>query len=206
MTRPWVEITIRWLGGFLAYFTFTVLLIGIWRGTRHQIGRSFGRNTNWLHSIWFYIITSLIFFGLCLIGWKPLPVKGSPTSLVISLVIGILFYFPGLLLVLWGRLSLGKNYLTSTVSGVHLFADHQLITSGPYAYLRHPMYLGLILAGIGSLLIFKTWTTLFMALFSPLVALRAKREEQAMVAEFGKQYLDYCQQVPRWFPRMKKIT
>ncbi|HOZ37566.1 MAG TPA: isoprenylcysteine carboxylmethyltransferase family protein [Anaerolineaceae bacterium] len=205
MTIVWIERIVRWLGGLLAYGTFAVILVGIWRGTHHQVGHSFGRAPSWLHSIWFYLITSMVFLGLCIIGWKPFPLKLSGIFLGATLVIGALLYFPGLLLVLWGRLSLGRNYFTSTASGVQLFADHQLATNGPFAYLRHPMYLGLILAGFGSLLIFKTWTSLFFALFSPLVAFRAKREEQALAAEFGEQYLDYCSQVPGWFPRLRKL-
>lgn len=205
MTIVWIERFVRWLGGFLAYGTFAAILVGIWRGTRHRVGRSYGHTMSWLHAFWFYLVTSAAFLGLCIIGWKPLPLNLSGVFLGVTLVIGALLYFPGLLLVLWGRLSLGRNYFTSTASGVQLFADHQLVTNGPFACLRHPMYLGLILAGFGSLLIFKTWTTLFIALLSPSLALRAKREEQALAAEFGRQYLEYCSQVPGWFPRLRKL-
>lgn len=205
MTLAWIECVVRWLGGLLAYFTVAVLLVGIWRGTRHQIGRSYGRTSNWLHSFWFFLITSAAFLGLCILGWKPLPLHILSTVLAATLIIGFLLFFPGLFLLLWGRFTLGKNYFTSTASGVQLFADHQLVTKGPYAHLRNPMYLGLIMAAIGSLLIFKTWTTFFLAVFSPFVAIRAKREEQALAVEFGRQYLDYCSQVPGWFPRLRKL-
>jgi protein-S-isoprenylcysteine O-methyltransferase Ste14 len=107
-------------------------------------------------------------------------------------------------LALWARLTLGKNYFASTGLGVQLFADHQLITNGPFAILRHPMYVGIILAGFGSLLLFTTWTTLFLACFAPLTMLRAWREEKVLAAEFGEQWQEYRRRVPMFIPRLKQ--
>ena len=120
------------------------------------------------------------------------------------LVLGSLFYFPGILFALWGRLTLGKNYFVSTGFGAQLFEGHQLITSGPFAIVRNPMYVGLALASIGALLIYFTWTTLIFAIFSPLTAVRARREEVALLAEFGEQWREYCRRVPAFFPRLRK--
>ncbi len=66
------------------------------------------------------------------------------------LVLGSMLYFPGMCFLLWARLTLGKNYFVSTGFGAQLFKEHQLITSGPYALVRHPMYAGLILAALGA--------------------------------------------------------
>jgi len=63
---------------------------------------------------------------------------------------------PGLAFVLWGRLALGRMYFVSTSFGAQLYADHQLVTHEPFAIVRHPMYSGLIAAGIGSLLLYQT--------------------------------------------------
>lgn len=120
------------------------------------------------------------------------------------LTVGTLLYFPGMAFVIWARLALGKNYFVSTGFGAQLFIDHQLVTSGPFAIVRHPMYAGLIVASIGALLIYFTWTTLYFALFAPLTLIRARREEQALSAEFGDQWVDYCRRVPMIFPRLRK--
>jgi protein-S-isoprenylcysteine O-methyltransferase Ste14 len=82
------------------------------------------------------------------------------------------------------------------------FKEHQLITNGPFAVVRHPMYAGLILAACGSLLIYHTWTTLLFALFAPAFTFRARREEAALAAEFGEQRQEYCKRVPAFFPRL----
>ena len=204
MTLELVDRIVRGVGGLLAYATLAMLLYGIWRGTQRRAGRTTGRTGAWLRSPWFYLITSAIFFGVCYLGWKPLPLSVSQSTRVWMLVLGSLLYFPGMLLVLWARITLGKNYFPSTGLGVQLFASHQLITSGPFALLRHPMYAGIILAAFGSLLIYMTWTTLLLACFAPLITVRAHREEAALAMEFGEQWQTYCQRVPRWFPRRKK--
>lgn len=199
-----VESIIQWLGGLLAYTALGIVLYGVWRGTRQQAGRTVGRTAGWLHSWWFYLASSLIFFGIAYLGWKPLPLIFSPSTRVALLIVGALLYFPGLLFLLWARLTLGKNYFVSTGFGAQLFKGHQLVMSGPYATVRHPMYVSLILAAIGALLIYMTWTTVYFALFAPLTLTRAKREEQALSAEFGEQWRDYCKHVPAFIPHLRK--
>ena len=199
-----VDLVIRWLGGLLAYLTLGVILYGLWRGMQRQPGRTTGRTGAWLRSPLFYLITSALFFGLCFLGWKPLAWQVSPASRAWMLAVGSLLYFPGMLLVLWARLALGKNYFASTGLGVQLFAGHQLVTGGPYAILRHPMYAGIILAAFGSLLLYTPWTTLFGACFAPLIRVRAWREERALEAEFGEQWQAYCYRVPMWVPRLPR--
>ena len=199
-----IEAIIQWLGGLLAYASLGVVLYGVWRGTRREVGRETGLKGNWLHSWWFYIASSIFFFGIAYLGWRPLPWMISPSVRLGILALGSLLYFTGMCFLLWARLTLGKNYFVSTGFGAQLFKDHQLITSGPYAIVRHPMYAGLICAALGSLLIYFTWTTVFFVCFAPLVIVRAHREESALLAEFGEQWQAYCQRVPAFMPRWRK--
>lgn len=199
-----VDIFVRWMGGLLAYTTLGVLLYGIWRGAQRQAGRTTGRTGSWLRSLWFYLVSSALFFSVCYFGWIPLPLTVSPPARAWMLALGSLVYFPGMGFVLWGRLALGKNYFVSTGFGAQLFAGHQLITRGPFAIVRHPMYTGIFLAALGSPLIYPTWTTLLFACFAPLITVRARREEAALSAEFGEQWQDYCHRVPAFFPRLKQ--
>jgi protein-S-isoprenylcysteine O-methyltransferase Ste14 len=120
-----------------------------------------------------------------------------------ALMLGSLLYFPGMALVLWGRLSLGQWYNVSSGFGVQLYEDQRLITHGPYAYVRHPMYLGLVLAAVGGLLVYRTWTVAFLLSNALMVLLvRGRREEQALAAEFGEQWQEYCRRVPFVIPRI----
>lgn len=199
-----LEPVIRWMGGLLALSTLGFLLYSIWRGTLRQPGRTAGRNAAWLRSPAFYLVASALFFWISWLGWIPLPVNPSPLTRSTMLLIGIFLYFPGLAFVLWGRLALGKNYFVSTGMGAQLFANQQLVTNGPYALVRHPMYVGLALAAWGALLIYFTWTTVYFAVVAPMLFLRARREEQALAAEFGEQWQEYCQRVPAFLPRFRK--
>ena len=198
------ETIIQWLGGFLAYAALGIVLYGVWRGIQRQAGRTVGLAGNWLRSWWFYLASSLFFFGIAYWGWKPLPLTFSPTIQIVVLIIGALLYFPGMLFLLWARVTLGKNYFVSTGFGAQLFKGHQLVTSGPYVIVLHPMYAGLILAALGSLLIYTTWTTVYFACFAPLMFVRARREETALSLEFGENWREYCKRVPTFIPRFRK--
>jgi len=188
----------------LAYAALGIVLYGVWRGTRQQSGRTVGLSGGWLRSWWFYLASSVFFFGIAYWGWKPLPLTFSPSMQIALLIVGMLLYFPGMLFLLWARMTLGKNYFVSTGFGAQLFKGHQLVTSGPFAIVRHPMYAGLILASLGALLIYFTWTTVYFVLFAPLTMFRARREEQALSAEFGEQWRDYCKRVPAFIPHIRR--
>lgn len=204
MNLDWIEAAIRLAGGLLAYCTLGIVLYGIWRGTRRDVGRVSGKAAGWLRSVWFYAFSSMIFVALSVFGWKSIPLDVSSGLRTGMLTLGSLLLFAGLGLLLWGRLSLGSNYFVSTSKGAQLFAGHQLVTSGPYAFMRHPMYSGLLLAAWGSLLVYITWTALGFAIFAPFILLRARREDAALEAEFGDEWREYRSHVQGFFPRIGK--
>ncbi len=80
---------------------------------------------------------------------------------------------------------------------------HTLATTGAYAYVRHPQYVGFVLIMFGFLL---QWPTILtVAMFPILVVMYgylAAREEADMRAEFGKDYESYATRTPRFFPSL----
>jgi protein-S-isoprenylcysteine O-methyltransferase Ste14 len=80
---------------------------------------------------------------------------------------------------------------------------HTLATTGPYAYVRHPQYVGFILIMLGFLFQWPTLITLIM--FPILVTMYvrlARREELEVLAEFGETYRRYMIATPAFFPRL----
>jgi protein-S-isoprenylcysteine O-methyltransferase Ste14 len=83
---------------------------------------------------------------------------------------------------------------------VPLTHSSSLVTSGAFALTRNPMYLGMVLALIGTaLLLNRAWPWLVPCAFAAVLYLRFIRHEEALMAQtFGDAYLQYKQRVRRW--------
>lgn len=82
---------------------------------------------------------------------------------------------------------------------------HQLCTTGPYAFVRHPIYLAIDLLGLGSVV----WVTAPLVVLGAVLLLiggdlRAYAEEKVLVEAFGDEYREYMRRVRRMIPRGKK--
>jgi protein-S-isoprenylcysteine O-methyltransferase Ste14 len=79
---------------------------------------------------------------------------------------------------------------------------HRLASTGIYARMRHPQYVGFVLIMFGFLLQWPTLVTLIMfPILVAMYAVLARREEQDMIREFGDEYRRYAQRTPRFLPR-----
>lgn len=103
----------------------------------------------------------------------------------------------GLLFSVWARRHLGRNWSQA----VTLKEDHKLITSGPYALVRHPIYTGLVLGILGSAVALGEWRGL-VALALVFVALwrKLRLEEKWMREHFGESYEAYSRKVAALVP------
>lgn len=84
--------------------------------------------------------------------------------------------------------------------------QHRLATSGPYAYVRHPQYLGFILIMLGFLV---QWPTLLTLLMFPVLVVMyvrlARHEEGDVRADFGSAYDRYAAKTPAWIPHLSNL-
>jgi protein-S-isoprenylcysteine O-methyltransferase Ste14 len=100
----------------------------------------------------------------------------------------------GIFWLVWGVRSLGRNI----TPGIEPLADSDLVTSGAYAHVRHPIYTGLVLTLAGYTMAWSNWT---LALTVGLVSLlyfnaKARAEEHQMLQRFTG-YASYMRHVPR---------
>ena len=104
----------------------------------------------------------------------------------------------GLLLTWWARLHLGRLW-SSAISRKH---DHKIVDTGPYAFVRHPIYTGLITALLATATAEATVTVLLgAALIVFGLWLKARSEECFLIAELGPEaYGSYCRRVPMLVP------
>jgi protein-S-isoprenylcysteine O-methyltransferase Ste14 len=80
---------------------------------------------------------------------------------------------------------------------------HDLASTGPYGYVRHPQYLGFILVMLGFLVQWPTLLTLAMFPILVIMYVRlAHQEEREVRTEFGQVYDRYAARTPAWFPRL----
>ncbi|MFB3882961.1 MAG: isoprenylcysteine carboxylmethyltransferase family protein [Armatimonadota bacterium] len=84
----------------------------------------------------------------------------------------------------------------------HLRKNIQVIKSGPYAWLRNPMYAGRFFVGLGLALLTWRWYLIlpYAVVYCLYAQARVLGEERHLRSLFGKEYEDYCSAVRRWLP------
>ncbi len=112
--------------------------------------------------------------------------------------LGLIIYASGVMLRWWGIHELGNNFSR------HIkVSDHtQLVSSGPYRLLAHPLYFGILLSLSGIALCLNTWLGLVSVwlLMLPVLMVRIRLEERAMLAQFGDSYALWLKKRRRLIP------
>ena len=97
----------------------------------------------------------------------------------------------------WTQVALGKEWSPQ----LQLRKEHHLVTTGPYARIRHPLYTAMI--GFITSIAFVTANWFFVVLAITAIAglyARVPKEEQMIIKEFGEEYKAYMQRTGRFFP------
>lgn len=101
--------------------------------------------------------------------------------------LGLIIFFLGLILAIWARLNLGKNWGMPMTEK----QDPELVTSGPYDYIRHPIYTGVLLAMLGSALAISLYWLAIFVISGTYFIYSAVMEERLMTKQFPKVYPAY---------------
>jgi protein-S-isoprenylcysteine O-methyltransferase Ste14 len=113
--------------------------------------------------------------------------------------LGVAITVAGLAFSIWARAYLGRNW-----SGVvSVKVGHELIRSGPYRWVRHPIYTGLILAFLGTAVVrHQVRGLIAVVLLYAGFKIKSRIEEQAMTATFGPEYAQYASTTGAIIPRL----
>lgn len=117
-------------------------------------------------------------------------------------VLGIATGFSAVYLILLVHRALGQNFSSALV----IRRGHRLVTSGPYRYVRHPMYSAYLLLFLSAFLISGNWLVGLsgMAVIATLMTIRLAREEAMLLERFGAEYTAYRAAVGMFIPLTHK--
>ena len=149
-----------------------------------------------------YVLPLIV--GGVLIAWRDLPwplltLRLWPRSFT-AYWIGVAMLASGLAFAVWARVHLGSNWSGS----VTVKQGHELIRSGPYAYVRHPIYTGLIAAVLGTAISSGTVRAVIgLTIIVAALVRKLSTEEGFMRETFPDQYERYSAEVPALIPFTK---
>ncbi|MBI5620629.1 isoprenylcysteine carboxylmethyltransferase family protein [Candidatus Gottesmanbacteria bacterium] len=116
----------------------------------------------------------------------------------ISIWLGVPTMLLGLTLACWAKIVMKTSW---GIPAQHDIAKQKaIVTSGPFAYVRNPIYLGLLLFIIGFELALTSWLVFAAIPLFILIRMAIAKEETLLRRYFGKSYAAYCQKVPRLLP------
>jgi len=132
------------------------------------------------------------------IGWAALPLPDGLRWL------GVASGAAGIAGLIWVHRALGRNFSPT----LEVRADQSLVTSGPYRWVRHPMYTTLCLIVVSFFLVSANWSigALWIGSLTAVLVSRVAREETAMEAEFGQEYRVWAARTGRLWPRLGMLA
>lgn len=115
--------------------------------------------------------------------------------------LGAVITCTGDLLFIWSHRALARNW--SPI--LEIRKGHTLVTSGPYKFIRHPMYAAIFIIGIGISLISSNWIVA-LSYMLPVIFMYLTRiadEEEMMIEKFGSEYREYMTRTGRLIPKLR---
>ena len=117
-----------------------------------------------------------------------------------SAIVGSTLTWMGIGLAIWARYHLAE-YWSARIT---IKEDHQLIRTGPYARLRHPIYSGIVLAAIGSAVVIDQWRcVLGVGLVLVGYCIKARKEETMLTQQFGDAFREHQKHAGFLIPRFR---
>jgi len=161
----------------------------VWRiaALRAKPSRPLGRFTSTGARLAFVLVVFALFRRHELTALKQ---TTGPAALV-----GCVLCDAGIAFMMWARYAIGKNWGMP----MSLRVDPELVTRGPYAFVRHPIYGGMFVTMLGTALVVPFFTFVLVTAVA-YFAYSAAREERDMLAQFPEQYAAYRKRTKMFLP------
>jgi protein-S-isoprenylcysteine O-methyltransferase Ste14 len=160
------------------------------------IRREGGRGVFFIRVIGFFVL--LAFLVMYIIGAKWIGVFSFPLPAWLRWT-GFAFGLVTVIFWTWTQVTLDTQWSAQ----LQLTKDHKLITTGPYARIRHPLYAGVFGWCVALSLLTANWIFVAACALSIMGLLwRIPKEEQMMIEAFGDEYKNYMQRTGRLFPKL----
>ena len=175
----------------LIYLVSEVLL-SVTRRSRSKTGEKQDRST--LRVLWIVILASVAAGVFIARNWRA---GAFPAGPVLAIAATTLFV-AGLVLRWWAIVTLGRFFTVD----VTIEKDHELVDRGPFQWVRHPSYTGVLLAFVGWALTLANWAA-FVAVLVPIfiaLLIRMNVEEEALSRALGEKYRAYMGRTKRLIP------
>ncbi|MBI4288839.1 MAG: isoprenylcysteine carboxylmethyltransferase family protein [Chloroflexi bacterium] len=180
---------------WIALFTDWVIEILLLRRDREYLVRT--RNL-WKCRLFGIFVVAVFAATFSSMATQPLP-RFAHSVLTTG---GMFVFVLGAALHVGSRLYLGKNWS----SEARVRPGHRLIRHGPYALVRHPVYLSEILMAFGTAMVFENWLALLVALVLVWTAVyQARIEERLLHKQFGVEVEAYRRTTPMLFPTVRSL-
>jgi protein-S-isoprenylcysteine O-methyltransferase len=173
---------------------FVLSELGLAFKRRAKAGESRVEDQRSLALIWSVIVASVT-LGFMIASSLPAAAMGGVTTMRF---LGVAIFAAGLAIRWYSIVHLGRFFTVN----VAIAANHRLIDTGPYRFVRHPSYTGALMALLGLALCLANWASLLVTLVPAfLVFLRRMRvEERVLLEALGDQYRDYMHRTKRLIP------
>jgi protein-S-isoprenylcysteine O-methyltransferase Ste14 len=179
----------------LGAFAFLVALIAARRRAARSDQSVSVRKAN---ASWIWIAVQSV--GIFIVAFGPVDVRLDPLSFaaIIEGLVTLALMACCVALFHWSSSTMGKNW--SIVARTR--DDHQLVETGPFAYIRHPIYVALFLFMIAFAIAHGHWLALVpgVPIYILGTVMRIRYEETLLRAQFGAAYDDYTRRVKRFLP------
>ena len=175
-----------------------LVFLGYWAIAAIGVKRNVKAGSWWKHAAFRVAIAALIVVAVSIpavrralrlahphLGHDPL--LGAIGALLVALGVG---------LAIFARIYIGRNWGTPMSQK----QDPELVTGGPYAFVRHPIYSGIILATLGTTIGLSTVWVLPLIVLIPYFIYCARREEEFMCQQFGEAYRAYMRRTRMLVP------